>query len=83
MAIENFPEMVHFSCFQVHFFQLEKVKLEEYNKIEEKLPFMHFLLIFCFNLTRNQLPNTFFVEFIFIFDTSNSGDREGLSLYLS
>ena len=67
MVIENFQRMGHFSCFQLHFFQLWKAKLVKYQRVEEKWSFLPFPLIFCYNLAKNQLPNTFFVKNMKIF----------------
>ena len=67
MVIKNFQRMGHFSCFQLHFFQLWKAKLGKYKKVEEKWLFIPFPLIFCYNLAKNQLPNTFFVKIMEIF----------------
>ena len=67
MVIENFRRMGHFSCSQLHFFQLWKAKLGKYRKVEGKWLFIPFPLIFCYNLAKNQLPNTFFVKNMKIF----------------
>ena len=67
MVIENFQKMGHFCCFQPNFFQLCKAKLGKYKKVEEKWLFIPFPLIFCYNLAKNQLPNTFFVKNMKIF----------------
>ena len=67
MVIENCQRMGHFCCLQLHFFQLWKAKLRKYKKVEEKWLFIPFLLILCYNLAKNQLPNTFFEKNMKIF----------------
>ena len=67
MVIENCQRMGHFCCLQLHFFQLWKAKLRKYRKVEEKWLFIPFPLILCYNLAKNQLPNTFFEKNMKIF----------------
>ena len=75
MVIENFQRMGHFSCFQLHFFQLWKAKLVKYQKVGEKWLFIPFPPIFCYNLAKNQLLNIYFFEKckdFLIFDPPNA-----------
>ena len=58
----KFPKNGTSQLFSASFFQLWKAKLGKYKRVEEKWLFIHFPLIFCHNLAKNQLLCTFFLN---------------------